>query len=84
MPAKQAYLYFIIIIIFNKQSFMPTEGRNEWELSEVDIKASHEKYVYWVTTTELPFCSPEKKKMQAETNRKVYNHYVKGNKTTLR
>lgn len=40
---------------------MPTEERNEWELSEVDIKASHEKYVYWVTTTELPFCSTEKK-----------------------
>lgn len=53
MPAKKAYLYFIIIIIFNKQFFMPPEERNKWELSRVDIKASHKKCVYWITSTEL-------------------------------
>lgn len=29
MPAKKAYLYLIIIIIFNKQFLMPPEERNK-------------------------------------------------------
>lgn len=81
MPAKKAYLYLIIIIIFNKQFLMPPEERNKWELSTVDIKALHKKCVYWITSTELSILlyRKSKKERKKKTHKKTKNEEVSWN-----